>query len=103
MAVITKEQAVGIVTKATNGILSQQPAGSKQWNQREHLSMVRNAVLALVGDKQYNADAKELKASLFVVLDEASCGNASAYRQSLKNADGTKMFPASEKKLQGYE
>lgn len=92
---MTTIEAKTLVFSHTQFILEKQ-TGDKTWGMKEHVALlVRLAIeqankvaKAPLTDEQ----KKELRDGLLVAFTEASAGNASAFRQGLKNSDGTPMF-----------
>lgn len=73
----------------------------KIWGQDEHRALIVKGVIDIVnalGGKPLTDDQrKELRDQVMQYCVEAVAGNASAYRQSLKTADGKEMFPKQDK------
>lgn len=83
---MTKEAIVKLVKDNTQSIVDQQTAKGvvAKWGQKEHHAMLRKTILEIVTTGE--ADAPTLGENLKVMLDEASAGNTSAYRQTLEKA-----------------
>ncbi len=89
-----------MVAKHTAFILNLQ-GDKKTWGQDEHRALIVKGMLDLVnaqGGKPLSDDRrKELRDAMMEYCVEAVAGNASAYRQGLKTADGKAMFPKQDK------
>ena len=99
--ITTLKEAEAVVAERTKYILSKQQ-GEKSWGMLEHRGMLRLSIMDAIANAKTE---KEINDAISLIMVAGDCGNASAYRQSLKNPDGTKMFPGgkSEKLVQEYQ
>lgn len=97
----TLEQAETLIVEKTKYILGLQ-GENKEWRMKEHRALLRFSVLAAIQDAKTE---KEKNDAISLVMVAGNAGNASAYRQSLKNESGARLFPAGkgEKVMEEYQ
>lgn len=99
--ITTIQEAEKLIVEKTAYILSLQ-GEVKEWRMKEHRALLRFAVLAAIQDAK--TDKERNDAVSFVML-AGNAGNASQYRQGLKNESGARLFPAgkNEKVMEEYQ
>lgn len=82
---MTQDAIKKLVKDNTQSIVDQQTAKGivAKWGQKEHHAMLRKCVVAISASEP---NGEEFSNAVKVMLDEASAGNTSAYRQTLEKA-----------------